>query len=476
MYVSNDNCYKYFLIAHNRALKAFITARKPRAFEPRNRRYVSYVSGERGAQESSSSADTGEPETPSPQYSEAVPVTNDRIITRDELDEGKDVLVEPLDPHFARLLNSLSISASKKVDSKSPTSLNRVAPSAKIISTSHRSETPDWSSRVPTFSETLTNPFPAKQALTPGSHSCENCADFFPPNEPGMTLRTKVGASSTSPVATSSPSVTAARKPFMSSRRSSSIADISPYLSRPAEVPASGKRLKQLALLECVADESSKMTPTPISRELPPIHGPECRTGNSGPSTSVPPPTCYAPRANVTGSYELGTPVHLVRGAPLPFPRDHPLTEDLFQVRPGSSQLNHSTLTYLDNRSARNTNQAKLSLLGTPPHAQGALPPTSFLQTLPQSYSTPPLHSSAQSPTIYSPANASEHLVASKPSRLFHAPRDSHAAPPAHAVLPPQARSLLLPSSAQLLSILNGDRVSGHASVSRTGVPSVHST
>lgn len=494
------------LITHNRALKAFITARKPRAFESRNRKSVSYTSGNRGAQESSSSsADTGEPQTPSPQYSEAIPVANDRIIMRHESDEEKGVLVEPLDPHFARLLNSLSISASKNVDSMPPHAVNRVAPLPTSISPSNRLQTPDWSSRVPTFSETLVKSPGLSKAIQISTHNCEKHSDLIFSNGFEVASRADSDSSGTSPVAVanstavSSSTATTARKPFMSSRRSSSIADISPYLSRPVEVPASGKRLKQLALLESVADESSKMTPTLINRELPPIHGPDCRSlGYPDPSTSVPPPTSYASQVNLRASYESGTTVpslHPVRGANLPplhAPHEHPILGDPFQVRPRSCQLNHSTSTYvggLSTHGVRHHNQA-LSLSGGPAHVlppvnpPARLLPTPFPQTFAPSYSTTALHSSAQSNTvhsIYPYASTSEHTVPSAPTHSFRALRDPHTVPVAQAASSPQFRPPLPSSSVQLLSILNGDRVSGaHASVSRTGPPStsisVHAT
>ena len=495
------------LIAHHRALKAFITARKPKVFESRNRKSISYISGDRGARESSSSsADTGEPQTPSPQYSEAIPVTNGHIITSHDSEsvEEKGVLVEPLDPHFARLLNSLSISASKNVDPKTPHAVNRAAFLPKTISPSNRLQTPDWSSRVPTFSETLVDSpglSKVKHISTQDSHNWEKHPDRILSNDSEVSSRADSGSSDTSPVvvansvAASSFTVTTARK---SSRRSSSIADISPYLSRPAEMPTSGKRLKQLALLETVADESSKMTPTLISRELPPIHGPDYPPGYSGPSASVPPPTSYATRVNLGASFEPGASVpslNAVRSANLPpsyGSHEHPILGDPFQVRPRSSQLNHSTSTYpggVLTRGVRNQNQA-LPLLGGPPHVPpptnipGRLLPTPFPQTFAPSYSTTPLHPSAQSNNIhciYPYASASEHAVPSAPPHAFRASHDPHAVPAAQVVLSPQSRSSLPSSSVQLLSILNGNRVSGaHASVSRTGPPnssiSVHAT
>ncbi|KAG8219805.1 hypothetical protein J3R82DRAFT_778 [Butyriboletus roseoflavus] len=494
---------KFYLISpFIAALKAFITARKPRVFESRNRKSVSYISGDRGAQESSSSsADTGEPQTPSPQYSEAIPVTNDHIITRQESDEEKGVLVEPLDPHFARLLNSLSISASKNGNPKPPHGLNRTAPLPKSISPSNRLQTPDWSSRVPTFSETLVKPpalSKAKHISAQDSLNYQKHSDLMLSNESGVDSRADGSLSDTSPVAVTSSTtasssiVTTTRKPFMSSRRSSSIADISPYLSRPAEVPASGKRLKQLALLESLADESSKMTPTHISRELPPTHDPDCRPlGYPGPSTSVLPPTSRATQVNLGVSHELGTSVpslHPVRGSNLPplhASHEHPILGDPFQVRPRSSQLRHSTyLGSVSPHGVRNQNQA-LSLLGGPAHVlPPANLPTRLLSTpFVPSHSTIPLHSSAQSNSvhsIYPYTSTSENAVPSAPTHSFRAFRDPYPVPAAQAALSPQSRPLPS-SSVQLLSILNGDRVSGtHASVSRTGPPStsisVHAT
>ncbi|KAG9314351.1 putative mrna-decapping enzyme subunit 2 [Chiua virens] len=493
---------KFYLISPFIApLKAFITARKPRAFESRNRKSVPYVSSsDRGAQESSSSsADTGEPQTPSPQYSKAVSVTNDHIITRHESDEEKGVLVEPLDPHFARLLNSLSISASKNVDTRPSLGINGASQLPKDSSPSSRLQTPDWSSRIPAFHQTPVDspslPRP-KHISTQDSHCSQKHSNLMSSLDPEVASRVENGSGDISPVVavanSNSPtsSGTTARKPYMSSRRSSSIADISPYLSRASEVPASGKRLKQLALLESVADESSKMTPTLISRELPPFQSPGYRLpGYPGPSASVPPPTSYGSQVNFRGSYESGGSVlsmHQARGANLasfhPF-HESPVIEDPFQVRPRSSQFNHPTSTYpggVYTRGSRNQNQSP-SLLGGPVHVS---PPANLLgrslQTpLPQpfapSHSTTPFHPAQPNTAhpIYSYASTLDHAATRTSPHSFHAHRDPYAVPLTHPVLPPQSRPSLPSSSVQLLSILNGDRTSGpHTSISHTGPPS----
>lgn len=477
------------LITHDRALKAFITARKPRTFESRNRKSVSYTSGDRGARESSSSsADTGEPQTPSPQYSEAIPVSDNRLISRHESDE-KGILAEPLDPHFARLLNSLSISASKNVD---PQPL-RVGDSASLlpqtISPSSRLQTPDWSSRIPTFNEMLIDsPSIAKAQHIPtrDSDDRKKHPDFIPSSD--FQVPSRVDSGSTSPVVVANPvaasSPVTAPKSLMSSRRSSSIADISPYLSRPAEVPTSGKRLKQLALLESVADESSKMTPTLLSRELP-AHGPDYHP--SGSSTSGPPLTSYAPQISLGNSLGSGMPVPSrspVRSAKFPSSyasHEHSTLGDPFQVRPRPGQPSHSTHPGgVPARGARNQKQSLL-LFGGPPVLPLATIPGRLLSTstFAPSYSTTPLYSSAQSNATHSNyphSCVSEQIVPNASLQSFCAPLDPHAVPAAQSI---QSRPSLPSSSVQLLSILNGDRATG-SPASRTGSPSasilVHAT
>jgi mRNA-decapping enzyme subunit 2 len=266
------------------------------------------------AQESSSqssSADNGGPHTPSPQYSE--PVTNHsangvRVSAHAE-DDASKTLMTAVDPNLARLLNSLSMSATVSVDDRNgakpllplqsvrsiPPASTTPAPitaSSASPSLPRHSDQADWSSHVPKpLSERPVDTPPASSSSLHGSASIgtrplpdttrASSRHHQPPpalslspysNGPGTTcgshptpptpLSAAISTVSISSV-TSSPS--AARK--MSSRRTSSTADISPYLSRPSEIPTSGKRLKQLALLETVADESARMTPQLANRD-----------------------------------------------------------------------------------------------------------------------------------------------------------------------------------------------------------------
>jgi mRNA-decapping enzyme subunit 2 len=69
----------------------------------------------------------------------------------------------------------------------------------------------------------------------------------------------------------------------------SSFADISPYLSPRTEVPASTKTLRQIALLETVADESARMTSLTQRKPPPDLRRPH-NFMHFMPPGSVPPP------------------------------------------------------------------------------------------------------------------------------------------------------------------------------------------
>lgn len=143
-----------------------------------------------------------------------------------------------MDPHFARLLSSLTLSAStsiKETDNRKPEQLSSVEP---VSPTRSRYSMRAHSSRKPSYDV---------KPMSPLSET---------PRSPSVAPNTK------SPDVIQSPTISAARSPRAASRRSSSTADISPYLSRPVELPTSAKQLKQVALLESVANESAKLVST----------------------------------------------------------------------------------------------------------------------------------------------------------------------------------------------------------------------
>lgn len=434
----------------------FVTTNKPRASEGRARQIGGYTSTENGTQESSSSsADNGEPQTPSPQYSEALPATNHRIATH-ESDDEQVVYPETMDPHFARLLSSLTLSAVRQDDSRPQPVLPPVkSPLSVLADTASplaKQNIVDWSSRVSAHSETpavISSPhskqrLPKTSTLPTRSLRGPQSLSFQASSVESSTLPTSPSQVPATPslgaLSTTSPSSTSSRKLPLSSRRTSSTADISPYLPRPTEVPVSGKMLRQLALLEAVADESSRMTPTLPSRELPVATdiGHTSRFRHPGPSASVPPPMHYPPGdfpsllgQAPTGYHLPSTSQHINTGYVQP---PHQLVDDVFQVRPRSSQL------FTHGYSARNTQQAQLlSLLTGPP---AAIPHT-YPHPLPGvSNAIPRTHPYPSYSQGYLPAHHRPHLSA-KVFPPTYQPQSSHMMTVPHTGIPPVSAQVM---------------------------------
>ena len=143
-----------------------------------------------------------------------------------------------MDPHFARLLSSLTLSASTSIRETGDCKAKQISTMEPVSPTRSRYSMRSHSARKPSLD------------VKPMSPLTET------PRSPGITPNTK------SPDAIQSPAISTARSPRAASRRTSSTADISPYLTRPVELPTSAKQLKQVALLECVAHESAKLVST----------------------------------------------------------------------------------------------------------------------------------------------------------------------------------------------------------------------
>lgn len=144
-----------------------------------------------------------------------------------------------MDPHFARLLSSLTLSASASIKETGDCKAKQISTMEPVSpSTRSRYSTRNHSARKPSLD------------VKPMSPLTET------PRSPGIAPNTK------SSDAIQSPAISTAHSPRAASRRTSSTADISPYLTRPVELPTSAKQLKQVALLESVADESAKLVST----------------------------------------------------------------------------------------------------------------------------------------------------------------------------------------------------------------------
>ena len=468
--------------------------------------YTAYHDATQESSSQSSSADNGDPHTPSPQYSQSV--ANHATPLVDDIAKAA-MPTDSIDPHFARLLSSLTMSATAVIDNKvndkpvlAPLSIkaNEPAPEPSTpvpVTTSSTGSHPlpdpadqtDWSASVPT----RLSDRPGESSIPPTSvYSGLSLieTDTVPPRPPvasGCSFQPPLPLHSIprsnglernqqplhSAVLPSSPVLSTVSPRSLSSHRTSSTADISPYLSRPAELPTSAKRLKQLALLESVADESAKMSPFLTHRA--PAFGGNVNGVNPisrhqfvpGPSASVPPHSMIPMGPNDLRVIYSSDPVagRTLAGPPSFNGPSHPATvhDDPFQVRPrtshnvqrgsmyapapGSVSMNQSQLLTLMNGS-RATPVQTSSIYPQPSHVEGPYRST-FYHPPPAPQHSLALHAGlGQSPLnpfyprpfpVYTPAPLS-------------APADSPGFD-----LPPHNTSHLN-SNAQLLSILNGSR------------------
>lgn len=197
----------------------------------------------------------------------------------------EDVLSDITDPHMLRLMSSLKLSADKDTPSdasltevatpRRPSSPSRLAGGALALKPANGVED-KWSMHSPrrlvdvlpdtqsfnALRDTYTPSPPIDQRPKPATlnTSLNGAASAHLQKSPGPLSAT--GSVADPPSATSGDSSFSFHAHSALSRRSSaSTADISPYLSKPTELPSSGKHLRQLALLETVANESARMTP-----------------------------------------------------------------------------------------------------------------------------------------------------------------------------------------------------------------------
>ncbi|KAI3622414.1 mrna-decapping enzyme subunit 2 [Moniliophthora roreri] len=463
---------KFYLITpFISALKVFIHDRKPRNIPrkpPKSKRpqgidsspsvhesaaadspYTTYQDAHQESSSQSSSADNGDPQTPSPQCPPSMANHVDVVSTE----------TESMDPHFARLLSSLTMSgAAKEKQSESalpkhtrdealrerntpmPTALTNTEPrsqpavEAKAFTSPSNGKTKDVSSSSSSFVEQV-HSSQSVTALSPARSVFES-----PP-------LTKLHGNGPSPSATSSAT---SQRP-LTSRRTSSVADISPYLSKTTEIPSSAKRLRQLALLESVADESARMSPYLALREMAASRMTPNPLTYPGPPASVPPQLFGPADPNVIYSSGPGamppSDANLGHIPPRPFIQDDP-----FQVRPRTSHAVNRPLYHQSPPASMSMNQSQLLALmsaSTPPQSAQ---PSSYVSPIPP-YQRPNVHGVPPLPSLYP-------TVPAQPLRqgAFTIPVQS---PLNHMVVPPPPQLSASPAYGQansLLSILNGQR------------------
>jgi mRNA-decapping enzyme subunit 2 len=334
---------------------------------------------------SQSSHDNGEPETPSPLYSQPVANIVDPSLPVQE-DIRQALPTGGIDPHIARIMNALTLSASgankHKVSSSDvpaqtshafPTSISQ-PPTVPAIPTPNHSDDPKEVSSA----ALINNSNPLYNAYPLASSSPSQGPIVSNQTHPSL-LKTPTTATSilqrgatpgplphvltapshspeTRSVKVSIPLETHAQpaQKKVSRRSSSTVVDVSPYLSRPTETPASAKQMKQLALLESIADESERTAHNNLMKQpsvnpltlinghpvhgrqpyLPPASVPPMALGGAGPGLPNANGLLYS--SGLRQPYDsLGNLANPLVPPPRPPSSAY---DDPFQVRPRTSQ------------------------------------------------------------------------------------------------------------------------------------------
>jgi mRNA-decapping enzyme subunit 2 len=261
-----------------------------------------------------------------------------------------------MDPQLARLLSNLSLSASARGLSGTPASgtLTSVfgAKAPRQTSTPVPSspadmiDSSDWSLRQPRAHDSAYENVSARRFVAIDQLSSKS-------TDTVRGLHSHPSRPSISPPKSAAPVLPSTSNPGSAASKRTSGADISPYMSRAAEQPVTGKRLRQLALLESVVDESSRRTPILGQQTAQPTSV----VGHSSafsqfpappplPPSSVPPysnfPT-FMPDNNLSSMYQQHTladprPQMIYQTLPrIPVVPGTPMQDEAFVVRPRTS-------------------------------------------------------------------------------------------------------------------------------------------
>jgi mRNA-decapping enzyme subunit 2 len=389
-----------------------------------------------------------------------------------------------VDPHFARLLSALTLSATTngnsdgKPDCVPPASAAilpfSVPPASVADATLNGSPQTRGvltsSAVVVGDSATIPHSRPPSKPSKPSSMAGP-VNDTYRPSNPSSVPH--VSASLPSSQSTVTPSSPSSKSPTHSRRSSMITADLSPYLARPAGIPMNGKQLRQLALLEAIADESSRMTLAPAVR--PPVQSPSPHGASPTPNHAPSPPNTVMSHnfTNLTPMYSNthGPYVPIPQTGPLP-----PSPDNAFTVRPRTSNSlrpvpNHPPRPF-NTRGSMNQAQLLSAVSGTSypysstaSHHRSPIPPMSNLNFhSPSAYPLPPI------PTVV--AGAPTFRAGPHPSALGRGPPPPFHVLTSQAISGPTAAQGLLPTpggssnftfshstantqNSQLLSILN---------------------
>ena len=209
-----------------------------------------HSAADNNAQETSSQSNG--PNTPSPKYGQLEP-----YVVKEDPSEKPIVTA---DPHLARLMESLSMSALQGG--------NESKPALSSIVTESRSPPPSAATPVPaTASSIESHPAAGWSADASRRTPDTEITPSLPPTQ------SQAANDSSEPIQTARlPPSSIASAVSLSPRHQRSVSALS-YPTRPAELISSAKRMKHLALLESVVDESVRLTPT-LEQQRTNIQGP----------------------------------------------------------------------------------------------------------------------------------------------------------------------------------------------------------
>ncbi|KAI0363912.1 DCP2-domain-containing protein [Pilatotrama ljubarskyi] len=322
---------------------------------------------------SQSSADNGEPHTPSPQYSAA-------RVHQATFDAGDDASVENsiahgsspsvLDPALARLFDRLTMSAASLTSEQPEKNTLPSAETMPALSTrSHASPasqdptvSPDWSVHVPPHKASAHQRQPLSHA-----RSSPTIAARSPEQTPMQSTTSGTPAA---------PTISPLLKATGHGRRSStSMTDLSPYMPRAGGIT---KEMKYISMLESVAQESDRVAsrlghrpPIPASQGLS-AFAPQ-------PPSSVPPEMIYSSTAAPPQP-------------PRPFPIQTPYAAQHmngFSTRPNTSLALHHPPPHPAMVPRQSMNEAQLRAL-LPLNGPGPVPGSSM--PFPPAFARPPMN------------------------------------------------------------------------------------
>ena len=311
----------------------------------------------------SSSFDIAGPETPSP------PSESDTSVLQDDNRSETNMSQVEMDPHVARLLGSLALSAAASESFTNEKSTKAAGDEAKSIVSSHATnsdDSPFVSHAHGVHQYKGSSPLPSQvsqvsqqtgvssrahnhdHSASPHLHKTFSTLNVRPePSSNGITLIEE----NLSPLSNDRTAHASILTPPSQPRRATSTADILPYLTRAADdVPISATRLKQLSLLETVADESARMSSV-IAARAAMASNPAVNSYPLLPQ-SVPPQSMMLGNTRDPGliysSDHPRAPSHALGFQPVYNPLEHNFhgEHDASQFRSRTSQSTHRTLTH----------------------------------------------------------------------------------------------------------------------------------